>query len=467
MKKNRIFALLLAILMMAAGAMAETADDPVVVKVGDKVKLLSEVQDYFDYLYSEYSSYYMYYLGAELSSEDIGYILDEAIDTFAYNAVLDNKVEEYGLGEITDEDKAQLQAEAQTMMDEAIASYIDYYGGTEEEAVAFFADNYGITVDVLYESALGNLSYNRLYDYCVADVEVSDEDVLAEYNTYVESDKTNYGEDAGMYEYYTIYYGSEIYYVPEGFRLVKHILLETPEDITAELLLIESKMDVLQDEIYTLSEELYALENVEDGAEEPRSAEEIQADIDSKEAEFVTLEQDYQAMKETILPALQGTIDDISARLSAGEAFDALIAEYNTDPGMESNPDGYKVHADSVIWEETFRNTSIALQNVGDVSEPILTEFGVHIIQYAGDVEGGPVPISSEISETLRESLLSTARDNAFNTLVEQWMEELAVETYPELISLPAVGETTDDALVENTEDGTEDVPEEVPETVG
>ncbi|MDR0272254.1 MAG: peptidylprolyl isomerase [Clostridiales bacterium] len=68
---------------------------------------------------------------------------------------------------------------------------------------------------------------------------------------------------------------------------------------------------------------------------------------------------------------------EIHARAIAGEDFDALIAEFGQDPGMETYPQGYTFIAEVMTpeFEEATRNLEI-----GEISEPILTEYGIHII---------------------------------------------------------------------------------------
>ncbi len=60
--------------------------------------------------------------------------------------------------------------------------------------------------------------------------------------------------------------------------------------------------------------------------------------------------------------------------------FDSLMAEYSEDPGSESEPDGYTFyHGDGQFIEE-FDNAAFALK-VGEVSEPVKTSYGYHIIK--------------------------------------------------------------------------------------
>ena len=460
MKKSRFLALLLSVLLVATFAVAESAD-PVVIKAGDATITLSEAQAHFEDLYFQYSDYYASY-GMTLTNEEISYVRDEAIDRLVMLCLMENKIAEYGLGEITDEEKQALRVESDANFELGIEEYISYYGMTRDEVMEQLELS-GVTADSQFEIYLANIPYQRLYDYVTKGAEVADEMVAEEYALYVESDREAYAEDAGTYEIYTQYYGSEIYYVPEGFRLVKHILLLPPDEISADMIDYETDMTTVDMELSALYEELYALENETEDGEEPRTAEEIQADIDAKQAEYDALSEKYTALGDAILPALQAQIDEIYAKLEEGASFDELIAEYGQDAGMEMNPEGYRVHKDSAIYETNFRDGAVALGEIGSVSEPVQSEFGVHIIQYVGDVPGGPMPITDEIAAMLRESLLQAVQDEMFGQYIEEWTKEFGVESHPELIVLPQ-GSTMEEEVEALEEDDVANIVEEAVE---
>ena len=73
-----------------------------------------------------------------------------------------------------------------------------------------------------------------------------------------------------------------------------------------------------------------------------------------------------------------------------------LLAEYGEDPGMTYEPymtDGYLVWADCESWVTSFRDGAMALEKVGDVSEPTEGYYGYYIIKYVSDVPEGPVAL--------------------------------------------------------------------------
>ncbi len=77
------------------------------------------------------------------------------------------------------------------------------------------------------------------------------------------------------------------------------------------------------------------------------------------------------------LAAAEKTANEVLERAKNGEDFGALITEFNTDPGMNSNPDGYYFTDDEMVKE--FEETTKSLQP-GEFGL-CKTDYGFHIIQ--------------------------------------------------------------------------------------
>lgn len=70
--------------------------------------------------------------------------------------------------------------------------------------------------------------------------------------------------------------------------------------------------------------------------------------------------------------------DELYARAAKGEDFDKLIKEYGEDPGMVSYPGGYYFTYGEMVGP--FEQASFGLKT-GEISQPVETSFGYHIIQ--------------------------------------------------------------------------------------
>ena len=73
----------------------------------------------------------------------------------------------------------------------------------------------------------------------------------------------------------------------------------------------------------------------------------------------------------------------------------------------------------------------MALENVGDVSEPVESSYGYHIIKYVAAVEEGPVDIET-VKDSISSALLSAKQSDVTNQTIAQYMSEAKVKTYPE-----------------------------------
>jgi len=90
-------------------------------------------------------------------------------------------------------------------------------------------------------------------------------------------------------------------------------------------------------------------------------------------AKHVLVTFEGKASKEAAYAIAQTVYD----KAVAGESFDTLIAQYNEDPGMSSNPDGYVFTYGEMV--EPFEKASYALKD-GEISGIVETDYGYHII---------------------------------------------------------------------------------------
>ncbi len=170
-----------------------------------------------------------------------------------------------------------------------------------------------------------------------------------------------------------------------------------------------------------------AVEAISDAVEEaPKTMEELVA-------EKADLEQKIADLKAEVLDSFKEKTDDVYARLEAGETFDDLMAELGEDQGMMSDPamtTGYYVSANSSRWDIAFRDAAMALEKIGDVSEPVLSASGVHIIYYNSDVTPGPVDIES-LRDALADAALTDKQNSTYDTQYEEWKQAANVRKYP------------------------------------
>ena len=377
--------------------------------------------DYEGYL-GTMTDYYANY-GYDVSDPTLTALLkDYALQTAVEYAVMDQKLVDLGLT-LTEEEKNAAIESAKAEWEAVINDGLSYYGLTEETTeeeraqllvnVLAELEAMGYTEESYLADAVMYAGYDKIYMHATQGVTVADDAVVAHYNALVEADKAKYEGNAAAYEeatymnqLYATYgmtdYVTEIYYKPAGYRLVTHILLEADE----ALLTAYTELEAAYEEQQT---------TLEEGGEVTDTL------ITAEEVENARL---------AILAFVQPKVDEIKQKMAEGATFAELIPQYTTDPGMSDEASiaaGYEVHMDSTNWVIPFRDAAFTVSNIGDITEPVVTDYGVHILQYVADVPSGPVELTEDLQNTFKAELLQTAQNNAYRETIAQWVADAKV----------------------------------------
>jgi len=105
------------------------------------------------------------------------------------------------------------------------------------------------------------------------------------------------------------------------------------------------------------------------------------------------------------------TMAAIQKRLEAGESFADLAQEYSIDT-VSAQDGGDLGYAGRGIYDQAFEEALFALEE-GEISEPVRTSFGVHLIRLE-DVRKSEVPPLSEIEDQLRRELARKKANERF-----------------------------------------------------
>jgi parvulin-like peptidyl-prolyl isomerase len=143
--------------------------------------------------------------------------------------------------------------------------------------------------------------------------------------------------------------------------------------------------------------------------------EDVQKYYDDNAAQFET-----PASREVrhILVKSKARADQLHAQLEGGADFAKLARQFSTDPA--SKKDGGKFTAQQGATVAPFDKVAFDL-DTGELSEPVKTQFGWHIIEAVGDVEEKSTQDLSEVEEQIRSTLLEEKK----NTRINKWIEEL------------------------------------------
>ena len=108
---------------------------------------------------------------------------------------------------------------------------------------------------------------------------------------------------------------------------------------------------------------------------------------------------------------------EIRSKLVAGENFASLAAEYSQDIGS-ANSGGDLGYLTPGLFEGPFDDALFSL-NAGEYSEPVETEFGVHIIKL-NDVRAKEVPALNEVREDLIYDVAEANAEEVYVSALER-----------------------------------------------
>ena len=138
-------------------------------------------------------------------------------------------------------------------------------------------------------------------------------------------------------------------------------------------------------------------------------------------------EKEIQQLKGEILEEVQDTVDEIEKKFKEKESFEDLIKEYSVD-ASDTNYVGYSVHKDSIFWDKDFVDTAMAVEKIGEISEPVVCADGVYILYYDSDIKGGPIEYTDTLKENLHAELLSLAQNENFSSMIHEWADEYDIQ---------------------------------------
>ena len=438
-------------------------DAQVIVEYDGGVVFLDDILEQYAGVDSQFSSYY----GASLADYGYDTVYKQMIaEMLLQNAVLEAKATELGLDQLDDETMAGLTEEAATNFESYVTSVWDYFASDDltdeeirEECVAYL-ESMGYTEDALLESLIDNYVSEQLYNYITADVTVTEEDIQAAFDELVAEQEASFADDS---TYNTSRNnGDTIVWNPEGYRMVRHVLIKFTDDQA-------TRYSELQDTLDTLNEELEALQTAAEetaaatdettteatGETAPETTAEVADEATSETAEATTeatdeaaaettgetaeateaparteeeinaeiagVEAELTALYEELLPTAQEVID----AFNSGTSFSDLIDQYNEDPGMENEPtatNGYAVSANSTAWDPAFTEGAMSIESIGEISEPVYGQNGIHIIYYDSDIPAGAVDLESVRAE-IEESALNTKLNDTYDNTLAEWVE--------------------------------------------
>ncbi len=425
---------LVLILVLSQPAWAEVAEDPVCVRVGEFSYPLSLVQKSLDSLINMAQSQ----SEESLTDEEKAEMAVNVIDNFVGIGLVEAKLTEEGKHDFSEQEEELLRGAASSRYEEIWQSVYKMMqandmDATQEEVSKAVADE-GYDMDNIYREYLVSERQQRAIELYVGDIPITRDELDEYYETqYVAPDRERYKDDIPRYEREILNTDSESFYTPEGYRLVRQILLNYPDGVIESL---KREQADVERAVKNANEKMAALTQMVLTTDDWSNLDAPKAEYDAamealKEAKLAYM----QARRDATMPLIQDRLDEIDERLSAGIDFVTLITQYSADTSERNvTGQGYPLHALSEGWPEEFISAGLALEKVGDVSEPVLTEKGVHILCYVGDLPAGDHVLTEHEEELLEQSALHASQVEALEALFEKWKPDYDIETHPELL---------------------------------
>lgn len=392
------------------GTNAAVKDDKVV------AESTAENTDKIEITYLDFKKEYLYFLKGQGITDDseesvaalcksqretiINYLINER--------VILEKAKELGLDKLTDEEMDTVEEEYDRMVlrqiayfagltnvDPEVSPLTDEQTETGNKGFDEYLASCGLTRDDLLVWQVSAAVTDKLREDTVKDVSADYSEAEETFSSYVESIKALY--ESNQLEYESGVYSA--YWVPDGSRRIKHILLGFEDTFTDELGQMRDSGD-------------------DEGADKLR---------EEKAAEF------------------SETSEKIINMLDNGADFDELIEEYSADKaGSEANPDGYLLVPDSQLYMEEFTEMGQSLENIGDY-DTALTDYGVHIVLYADDARVTEESIQG-YKDYIYELLDSDVKSTHFNDTLREWREAYKFEIDCDALKIdePAPVQTTE-----------------------
>lgn len=378
----------------------ESGEAPVVVAEYDGGQLMS------DEVAREYGEQMTNFVFAGYSEEEVASVLlDEVLKYMVSDRVLEAHAKEMGLYELTEADRAQIDAQAQANFDEQLQFYRDYVnteGMTEEEATgavkAYMQAEAGVTLDIIRSELEEGWWAQKIYDEITKDVTVDDAALEKAYKDLIVQQKESYETYPDDFEFAQMNGETIVYNLP-GYRAVRMLLLGFEDDQAYEA------VSVLNEEIA-----------------------ELDAETDAQ------LIAEYKAEIDGFYAAPEARAQEVLAQLQGGASFDELLASIGDDDGMKDEDlykTGYYISEKSMLWSPEIISAAMALKTPGDISGAVRTADGVCILEYVGEVQAGEVPLE-EVKKELQHETLENAKYSAYEQQLNKWLEEANVKYYPE-----------------------------------
>lgn len=173
---------------------------------------------------------------------------------------------------------------------------------------------------------------------------------------------------------------------------------------------------------------------------------EVKAYYDKHKEEFIPT---TQIKASHILVKTEDEAKKVLARLKKGEKFGDIAKAVSVDTASAQNGGDLGYFSKGQMVPE-FEKAAASL-NVGDVSVPVQTQFGYHIIKVTDKKKGAPIEFE-KIKDMISQRLAGEKQKEAFDQYIAELKKNYKVEINKDIIAKPSVGTDKKEAPPAGTE---------------
>ena len=162
------------------------------------------------------------------------------------------------------------------------------------------------------------------------------------------------------------------------------------------------------------------------------------------------LEKYYEAHKEEfkrgqeiqtrqIVVKTEAEAKELEAKIAKGEDFADLARKYSVDPAAKASGGDIGFHPKGTLIPE-YEAAAFALTKVGQVSRPVKTQLGYHIIKLEGTRTGTYVPFQ-EVKEFIRQKMTQEKQNEALQKYIDNLKKSAKIFINDDMLKEEGKGE--------------------------
>jgi peptidyl-prolyl cis-trans isomerase D len=373
-----------------------------------------------DYMFEKNRGYMASFQEIDLNNPDQVLSLKEGfLEQLIIDTAMNLYAEEMGYG-LTEEEKARVDEEYRQIKQKAIADYAKNHDGDltlgEQDYFNHLKEQH-LTEDIILQNMYHNAMREKMSADLYASVTSSEDAINEYYEMEIQSDKEFYSDNFAQYEADNAYDSFTVMYHPADYVRFKPIYIAIPKETYDRMLELVGEIASAQSELSILTMQK---------GESDYSVLRLKREIEEKEAAF-------DALRQEGLSSIKSRAEEVLNRVNAGEDFDALIAEYGDDEGMDAPPYrdyGYLCSEKTTSFFEEIKTAALALENIGDTIGLIETDAGYFILKLVDKIKEGPREMTEELYDFIESVVSLPDKQDIYNQTAQKALEGREILRY-------------------------------------